>query len=353
MPLSPFKAFPDIIGQGKAISFLKTVIRSGKMPHAYLFTGIPGIGKTTTALALAQAVNCERPVNHQGCGSCRTCRQIEHGNFPDLVPIEPEGQNVKIEQVRELNRSLNYKPVSGEYRVSIIQQAETLTQEAANSFLKTLEEPPPGNILILNVIEPGDLLPTIVSRCQRIGFRPLTVSMITESLVREHQVKEEKAALLAKISEGSLGRAQMLLEDDFMEKRQDFIEGVVRLQSKKFGAEQALEMAVDYSAADRRGGGPGNRQKSYLSQLFGVWKSWYRDLILLKVHGPAELLINLDFPDKLREMSGNLKLEKLIDSLLVLDQAHRDYVQFRNRDLVMENMVLELKEEDTGREGMA
>lgn len=350
MPLSPFKAFPDILGQEKAIQFLMTVIQSGKMPHAYLFTGIPGVGKTTTALALAQAINCERPVDHQGCRVCRTCRQVEHGNFPDLMIIEPEGQNVKIEQIRELNRNLNYKPVSGAYRVSIIQQAETLTQEAANSFLKTLEEPPPGNILILNVIEPRDLLPTIVSRCQKIGFRPLAASMIADCLIKEHGVEEEKAALLARIAEGSLGRARMLLEDDFMEKRQEFIAGVVRLQSKGVSAAQALEMAVDYSAADRRGGGPANRQGSYLSQLFGVWKSWYRDLVLLKVHGPADLLTNLDFSHKLREMAGNLGLERLIDSLLILDQAHRDYVQFRNRDLVMENMVLELKE--AGAQGM-
>lgn len=344
MSLSPFKAFPDIIGQEKAIQFLKTVIRSGKMPHSYLFSGIPGVGKTTTALALAQALNCGQPVNHQGCGTCRTCRQIEHGNFPDLMIIEPEGQNVKIEQIRELNRNLNYKPVSGEYRVSLIQQAETLTQEAANSFLKTLEEPPPGNILILNVIEPRDLLPTIVSRCQRIGFRPLTAPMISEYLIKGYNVEEEKAALLARIAEGSLGRAMMLLEDDFMEKRQELIEGVVRLQSKGVNAEQALEMAVDYSSKDRQGGGPGNRQASYLSQLFGVWKSWYRDLILIKVHGPADLLINFDFSSKLKEISGNLILERLIDGLLTLDQAQRDYVQFRNQDLLMENMVLDLKE---------
>jgi len=344
MPLSPFKAFQDIIGQEKAIGFLKTVIQSGKMPHAYLFTGIPGVGKTTTALALAQAVNCEQPVNHQGCRACRTCRQIEHGNFPDLTAVEPEGQNIKIEQIREINRNLNYKPISGKYRVSIIQQAETLTLEAANSFLKTLEEPPPDNILILNVIEPRDLLPTIVSRCQRIGFRPLPTPVISAYLTKEHGINGEKADLLAKIAEGSLGRAQMLIENDFIQKRQEFIEGVVRLQSRGVRAEQMLEMAEDYSIIDRRGGSSINRQTSYLSQLLGVWKSWYRDLILLKVHGPRELLINIDFSNKLREISRNLKLERLIDSLLVIDQAHRDYVQFRNRDLIVENMMLDLKD---------
>lgn len=344
MSLSPFKAFQDIIGQEKAISFLKTVIQSGKMPHAYLFTGIPGVGKTTTALALAQAVNCEQPVGYQGCRVCRTCRQIEHGNFPDLATVEPEGQNIKIEQIREINRNLSYKPISGKYRVIIIQQAETLTLEASNSFLKTLEEPPADNILILNVIEPRDLLSTIVSRCQRIGFRPLSAPVISAYLTKEHGIDEEKADLLAKIAEGSLGRAQILVENDFLEKRLEFIEEVVRLQSKGIRAEKLLEMAEDYSSMDQRGGSAINRQTSYLSQLLGVWKSWYRDLILLKVHGPRDLLINVDFSNKLKEISRNLKLERLIDSLLVIDQAHRDYIQFRNRDLIVENMMFDLKD---------
>ncbi len=175
-----FKPFSQIIGQDRAIEFLKRVIVRDRMPHAYLFTGIPGVGRTTTALALTQTLNCRQSMNGEGCGRCQSCRQIMNGHFVDLLSLHPDGQNIKIEQMRDLNHRLSFKPLSGNHRVSIIHQAEMMTLVAANSFLKTLEEPPPRNILILNVIEPLDLLPTIVSRCQRIPFNPLSVKLITD-----------------------------------------------------------------------------------------------------------------------------------------------------------------------------
>ena len=143
------KSFSQILGQEKAVRFLKKVLQGDRIPHAYLFTGVNGVGKRTTAMALARAVNCTSGISDEGCGECITCRQLASGNFPDLISIEPDGQNIKIEQIRELNRSLNFKPVSGKYRITIINRAEKMTEEASNSFLKTLEEPPPGNIIVL------------------------------------------------------------------------------------------------------------------------------------------------------------------------------------------------------------
>ena len=112
-------------------------------------------------MALAMALNCHEPVDFDGCGRCPPCRQILSGNFPDLLLIKPDGQKIKIEQIRDLNRKFSFAPVTDGYRICVISQAETMTIEAANSFLKTLEEPPPGNILVLNATEPLDLLPTI------------------------------------------------------------------------------------------------------------------------------------------------------------------------------------------------
>ena len=166
-------AFSEILGQKTAKRFLKQVMASGKIPHAYLFTGIPGIGKTTTAMAFAMALNCREPVDFEGCGQCPSCRQFKGKNFPDFISILPEGQNIRIDQIKELNRKLGFAPVSGGYRVCVIHQADAMNDESANSFLKTLEEPPPGNILILRVTESLDLLPTIVSRCQQVPFQPL------------------------------------------------------------------------------------------------------------------------------------------------------------------------------------
>ncbi|MGD2127237.1 MAG: DNA polymerase III subunit delta', partial [Desulfobacteraceae bacterium] len=235
-----FIPFSQIIGQEKAISFLKRVIAQEKIPHAYLFAGIPGIGKTTTAIALTRAMNCQEPARGEGCGRCQPCRQINSGNFPDVEFIRPDGQNIKIEQIRNLDRTLAFKPLSGRYRVSIIRQAEAMTQEAANAFLKTLEEPPPGNILILNVTEPLDLLPTIVSRCQKVAFRPIPARLIKAWLKDRKGLVEDEASILAKISDGSLGRAIEMWESNFLAKRHESL--VALTKSLRLSPEEVFEM---------------------------------------------------------------------------------------------------------------
>ena len=335
-----FKSFAQIIGQERAIRFLKRVIEGDKIPHAYLFTGIDGVGKTTTAVAFAQALNCLDPSDREPCGRCRLCRQVISGNFPDLIFIEPDGQNIKIEQIRELNRELSFKPVTGRYRVTIIHQAEMLTEEAANSFLKTLEEPPQGNILILKVVEPLDLLSTIVSRCQKIPFRPLPVGLIEEWLTKEMGIDEEKASLIARISEGSLGRAIDICDSDFLEERQDCLLKIINLPS--LTKEQALEMAMEYTGRSKRMRQETAQSDPGLFELMGIWKTWYRDLILMKVNGPMSLLINIDFSRKLKNVSKRVNVDDLVKGFLLVDQAQRDLMRNPNIGLMMEDTLLNL-----------
>ena len=239
------KSFSQILGQKKAIDFIKKVIRGDRIPHAYLFTGIDGVGKSTTAMALARAINCNTDMSDEGCGECVTCRQLENGNFPDLISISPDGQNIKIDQIRELNRNMNYKPVSGKYRITIIDRAEMMTEEAANSFLKTLEEPPPGNIIVLKVVDALDLLPTIISRCQKVPFHPITHGIIKEYLV-EHLGKDDNTAWIAAgISEGSLGRAVEVCEEGFLNERKELMNRIMKLQDMP--SVQILDMAIEYN----------------------------------------------------------------------------------------------------------
>ncbi len=336
-----FKSFSQIIGQERAIRFLKGVIAGGKIPHAYLFTGIPGIGKTTTALAFAQAINCLEPVGTEGCGRCRICRQVISGNFPDILFLEPDGQNIKIDQIRDLNRRLSFKSLTGKYRVIIISQAEMMTEEAANSFLKTLEEPSSGDVLILKVIEPLDLLSTIVSRCQRIPFQPLPSALIEEWLRKEMNFDEDKASLGARMSEGSLGRAIHVCDADFLNEREDCISKIMQLPS--VSKEQALEMALEYAGMAKKKPLEGPQSEPYLFELMGIWKTWYRDLILMKVKGPVSLLINIDFTRKLKNLSERINIENLIEGFLVIDQAQRDLMRNPNVGLMMENTLLNLK----------
>ncbi|MBN2062283.1 MAG: DNA polymerase III subunit delta' [Deltaproteobacteria bacterium] len=336
------RPFSGIISQERATGYLKRVMMGDKIPHAYLFTGIEGIGKTTTAIALAQALNCLQPRDFEGCGDCIPCRRIRNRNFADLIFIEPDGHNIKIEQIRDLNRALSFKPVSGKYRVVIVNHAERMTAEAANSFLKSLEEPPPHNVIIIKVVEPLDLLPTIISRCQIVPFRPLPASKIRDWLKTEMGLDEEKAALLSRISEGSLGKAIQFKENDILEYRQNCLIELMRLP--ELPMEQVLQTAWDYSErSKKRNSDSAELKDNGLFELLGMWKTWYRDLILVKVRGPRDKIINIDFSRKLKNISENFRLDNLLESFQVIDRAQREMMRNPNPGLMMENIMIALK----------
>jgi len=313
-----------------------------RIPHAYLFTGIAGIGKTSTALALTMALNCRNPSDMEPCGACPPCRQIRGGNFPDFVSIKPAGQNIKIEQIRELNRRLSFAPVSATYRVCVIQQADSMTGEAANSFLKTLEEPPAGNILILNAVEPLNLLPTIVSRCQRVPFQPIPVDAMTQWLVREKKMDPTRAMIAARGSDGSLGRAIRMCDEQFLTKRDAWVSRLLKLPglSRADALEMAMELGVKEKAKasdDREAGEPG------LLDMLALWGTWYRDLLLLKVRGPEHLITNVDFSAHLKKAAQYISIEGLTHSLAAVHQAETDVRRMANPQLVMANTILNLQ----------
>ena len=241
-----------------------------------------------------------------------------------------------------MNRAFSFKPVSGKYRVSIVRQAESMTEEAANSFLKTLEEPPEGNVLILNVTEPRDLLPTIVSRCQKVSFRPIPAPLLTKWLVNHSQVNEAKAAVLARISEGSLGKALDLCNEDFFEKRRRYVSQLQSLHS--VSTEELLGMATGQSGKGSRRSTDA-REKGAADPIgpLDIWKTCYRDLLILKTGCREDRLINIDFSEKLKKLSESYKMHALIQCVLLLDQAQRESLRGRNLDLLMENTVLSLR----------
>jgi DNA polymerase-3 subunit delta' len=328
--------FSQILGQEGAVRLLREAMAKEKMPHAYLFVGIPGVGKTTTALALCRSLNCDQPIKGEGCGHCRSCKELTGGNFPDLVVLEAEGQNIKIEQVRGLERAFSFKAVAAKYRVTVVRRAETMTEEAANAFLKLLEEPPLGNILVLTVTEPLDLLPTILSRCQRVSFRPIPQALIEAWLVQNKGTEAEKARLISRMAAGSLGRALEMEESDFLEKRQDLLFSMSRVIH--LSPEAVVEWALDCSGREKK-----EKREAAVALMLEVWKMWYRDLILVKAACPEKGLVNIDFSRELKNASGDFTMDDLLESFFTLDQAKRDLLRFRNLDLLVENAVLKLK----------
>ena len=175
--------FESIIGQERPIRFLTQILQKRSIPHAMLFTGVDGIGKQTTARALGMALNCLNPVGVSACGECPPCQKVISGTHPDMITVKPEGAFIKIDQVRAVSRQLRFAPLEGNWRVVIINDAQALNLEASNAILKILEEPPKGTVIILTATQTTDLLPTIVSRCQQVAFRPIPYEKVAEVLV--------------------------------------------------------------------------------------------------------------------------------------------------------------------------
>lgn len=215
-------SFAGILGQTSAVRALESQLRSGRVAHAYLFTGPHGVGKKAAALALARGLNCERP-GECADSACRPCQKISKGIHSDVQVIdkawqaalrdeEPEEQRtLKIETIREALHILSLKPVEGKRRVLILDEAETITPEAGNAFLKTLEEPPPSAVLVLLSVEYERLLSTIRSRCQRVRFSPLNEKLVAQ-ILGKNGVEKALAQTLAQISEGSVSAAMAYRE---------------------------------------------------------------------------------------------------------------------------------------------
>jgi DNA polymerase III subunit delta' len=210
--------FRQLAGHRALLHLLARAVARQAVPPSLLFAGPEGVGKRSAALALAQAINCETPVEWpsaagddrglDACGTCASCRRIARGVHADVLVVEPgETGAIKIDQVREAIERTAYRPFEGRRRLVLFDEADALMGEAQNALLKTLEEPPPGSILVLASSRPDVLLPTVRSRCQRLRFGPLSAAEVAAVLVRDHGIEDTEAHARAAASDGSVGRA--------------------------------------------------------------------------------------------------------------------------------------------------
>ena len=209
----------SVRGHDRVVDDLRRTIARGRFPHALLFAGPEGVGKKAFALTLAQALLCERVPETalDPCGACPSCLQVRNGAHPDLLQVErPEDkQELPIRVIRQLCLDLGLKPMHGTRRVAIVDDADDLNDEAANAFLKTLEEPPPGSVLILIGTSAEVQLDTIVSRCRVVRFDPVPEDDLAAVLLEQQVTTDpDEAARLAKLGEGSVGRAKGLADPE-------------------------------------------------------------------------------------------------------------------------------------------
>jgi DNA polymerase-3 subunit delta' len=185
-----YLSFAEIIGHQEVLSALSSAFTSGKVGHAYLFAGAAHLGKNTVALAWIRRLLCQEPTAGPDC-RCESCRRLHSGAHPDLITVVPDGNAIKIEQLRELRRQTYLGPIYGRYKIFYFPEAEKLTEAAANSFLKTLEEAPPGVIFIFAAVRLDYILPTIRSRCQVYNLFPVAAAEIAAGLQRRGVVSPE------------------------------------------------------------------------------------------------------------------------------------------------------------------
>ncbi|HYB71969.1 MAG TPA: DNA polymerase III subunit delta' [Candidatus Sulfotelmatobacter sp.] len=213
-------SFGRIRGQARALELLRRSLDARRLPHALLFSGPDGVGKRQTALELAKALNCAGPAaERDACDACAACRLADRGAHPDLLAVTPDGRSLKIAQVREVEGHVALSAYAGRRRVAVLDAAELMTLEAANAFLKTLEEPPSAAVLILISSAPTGLLPTIRSRCQEVRFGPLPEDVVA-ALLAEQGIETEEARRAAALGGGSLTLARAWAER-FPREKQD------------------------------------------------------------------------------------------------------------------------------------
>ncbi len=198
----------DFVGNARVVGILRCAVLRNRLPHALIFAGPPGVGKHTLARLLAQLVNCLAGPVDRPCGSCLSCRKIRQGLHPDLHEIQPDGTFIKIEQIRNLITELAFQPFEGRYHVAILDPAEQMQAQAANSILKTLEEPASPSILILVTSNPYALLGTILSRSRLLTFGALPPDVIARYLEHKCGQTPEEARTAALFSNGSMSAAE-------------------------------------------------------------------------------------------------------------------------------------------------
>lgn len=202
------KTFDDVIGQEHITRALQNQIISGKIGHAYLFTGSRGIGKTSIARIFARAVNCENNINGSPCGNCDTCKRLENQNDINIIEIDAASNN-RVDDIREIREKVKFLPVGAKYKVYIIDEVHMLTDSAFNALLKTLEEPPAHVIFILATTEAHKLPATILSRCVRFDFRLVSIQnlvVLLKNIFEKENINYENEALklIAAAGEGSV-----------------------------------------------------------------------------------------------------------------------------------------------------
>ena len=322
-------SFKDIEGHEKPITIVKRALANNTLAHAYLFSGEAGIGKKMTALALAAAVNCTEAGPDGGCGVCPACRKIATAGHPDVHILVPDGDEIKIDQIRQIQADLSLKPFEGAKKVLIMDGAESMNPASSNAFLKTLEEPPGDVLIILVTSMPQSLLPTIRSRCQEIRFHSLPRHTLATTLMSRRGLSEEDAWFLSALAQGSMGRG---LEMD-VEQEKAMRDEVMALWSGLGSMTPAAVLSQAEALA---------RDRERFERLLDIGVEWLRDVLVYSSTGDERLLVQGRARDRQQEWGERFSVPRMLADLDILFSSRGLLDRRVSAQLVAENLLLEL-----------
>ena len=321
----------EVVGNKQARALLERAITDGSVSHAYLLVGPDQIGKTTLALEFARLLQCTGRAadDTEACGVCAACRKTAHGTHPDVSVLEPPAgkQWLPVEQVRELLRTAYLAPYEGRWRIFVLPNVERLRAESVNALLKTLEEPPPGVLLLLTSTEPEQLLPTVTSRCQVVSLHPLAPEEIARALVERWGASPTEAEALAGLAGGRLGWAvEALRNPELRERRDATLRQVVELAGATRDARMRLagQLASDTEAA---------------RAAVEVWALWWRDA-LLAAHGARGLTSTGPAREAAERVGRAVEPEQAETFMRRLLEAQQQLEQNANPRLALEVLAL-------------
>lgn len=330
----------DIIGHRRLTTLLARAIERESLPPTLLFAGPPGIGKWAVARATAQAVNCLNPVRPStppnsaaqdstslrtgtldglaidACGTCRACDRVARGVHVDVITMEPdERASIKIDVVRDVLSRTAFRPFEGKRRLVLIREADTLEQQAQNSLLKSLEEPPPGTSFILTTAVPGALLPTVRSRCMRLRFARLTSAEVSTALTRDHDHSEIEAREAAPLADGSIGQALALADNDLTSLRD------AALLLLRHTAGRADTQSRVQAASALYSGGKKERSREDLAVVLRLMASMLRDLEAINAGADRSVLANPVLAGDLESLARAFTGDRARDAFGAVDRA--------------------------------
>ncbi len=303
-------SFKDIIGQEKAVALLQGVLRTGRIATAYLFSGEKGIGKFTTAIEFAKALNCEGPGGEAPCNTCGACLKMKVLRHPDLMVVEPEGGLITVEQIRTIEEFLSFTPYEGRRKIVIVDDADAMNISAENAFLKTLEEPPAGSIIILVSAKEDKLVDTIRSRCLRVRLRtlPRNDMLAVAQKIDRGDIGDDRIRL-------AMGRVGQLIDDEMIEKRNSAFAVLRETLSGK-------ELAA-----------PKDRES--IEELLDQCIVLFRDMAVYLSTGKERDLLNKDISSDIAGMCKESDINTIIHIYNLLSDLRRRTAYNLNKALVM------------------